>query len=200
MHKNDNNLKIHKEKIYQPSDDSYLLSGTLKKYIPKIDNYRNKKYLGVGCGSGIQLETLHKIGISRENIFSLDINPQAVKKCRSWGFNSVVSDLFSNISKKEKYNIMIFNPPYLPERRGKEYESRISKTMTTGGDGGGEIINKFFEQSKKHLEENGIIFLIASSLTKNIKWNKLNKFDKKKINQKNLFFEKLYVWKLESVK
>ena len=170
--------------IYTPSDDSYLLSETLEEYVPQIDDYKNKRYLEVGCGSGIQLETLKDIGINRENIFSLDINPQAVKKCRSLGFNSVVSDLFSDIPENEKYDIMIFNPPYLPDSE-ENPEPENSKTMTTGGRDGGKIINRFLKQSKNHLSENGIIFLLISSLTKGID---LNGFEKQEINKKNLFF------------
>lgn len=180
-------------KVYEPSDDSYLLSKTLEKEIPKFNGYENKKYLEIGCGSGIQLETLYNIGINKNNIFSLDINPEAVQKCKDMGFNSIISDLFSEIPKNKKYNIIIFNPPYLPDSKDNP-EPEDSKIMTTGGgNGGSEIINKFLKQSKKHLNEKGKIFLLTSSLTKNIDWNN---FKKEKINKKNLFFERLYVWKL----
>ncbi|HKL24068.1 MAG TPA: HemK2/MTQ2 family protein methyltransferase [Candidatus Nanoarchaeia archaeon] len=178
--------------IYHPSEDSYFLSDILKKEIKIIENYKDKCYFEVGCGGGIQLETLERLGINKNNIYSCDINPKAVEKCRKKGFNSIESDIFSNINKKKKFDIIIFNPPYLPEDKNKK-EPEDSKKITTGGKKGGEIINSFLEQVKGYLNKKGIIFILTSSLTKNINWSG---FKKTKIAEKNLFFEKLYVWKL----
>jgi len=184
--------KKENSEVYEPSDDSFLMSETLKKEIPKfLKDKENINALEVGCGEGIQLQTLYKTGIKKQNILSCDINPKAVEECKKQGFNSVVSDLFSGIKSKEKFNIIVFNPPYLPEENSKEPED--SKIITTGGKKGGEVINRFLKQSKKHLKEKGIIFLLTSSLTKNIIWQGLNK---ELVNKKSLFFEKLYVWKL----
>jgi len=181
-----------KSDVYKPSDDSYLLSETLKERIPKIKNYENQKYIEVGCGGGIQLETLNRLGIKKQNIFSCDINPKAVERCKEQGFNSVISDLFSNISKNKKFDVIIFNPPYLPDSEDNP-ESEESKTITTGGKTGSEIINRFLKETKDYLNKNGIIFLVTSSLTKNINWKG---FNKEQAGEKSLFFEKLYVWKL----
>lgn len=168
--------------IYLPLEDSYLLSETLKKQIKNLDI----KFLEIGIGSGIQLQTAKHLGI--KNIFGADINPGAVKHCKSLGFDCIQSDLFENI--KGKFDIIAFNPPYLPlDKR----EPKSSQLVTTGGKKGSEIINKFLKQAKKHLAKDGRIFLLTSSLTKAINWLD---YKKKILAKKKLFFEELFVWEL----
>jgi len=168
--------------IYSPSEDSFLLSETLKKEIKNT----NIKFLEIGIGSGIQLQTAKHLGI--REIFGADINPDAVKHCKSLGFDCIQSDLFQNV--KGKYNLIVFNPPYLPLDKREPKDSRLA---TTGGKKGSEIINKFLKQAKKHLAKYGRIFLLTSSLTKAIDWQDYNK---KLLATKKIFFEELYVWEL----
>jgi len=175
--------------IYIPDEDSYLLSEVLRKQIPKLlANNKNLKFLEIGCGSGIQLQTAFDSGVKKSLVFSCDINHKSVKHCKKFGFNSVVSDLFEKI--KGKYDVIVFNPPYLPLDFREPEESKIA---TTGGLQGSEIINEFLRQSKKHLAKNGKIFLVSSSLTKGI--NFLG-FRKEIIEKKKIFFEELKVWEL----
>ncbi len=175
--------------IYQPAEDSFLMSDVLKKIIPKmLLKNKNLRFLEIGCGSGIHLQTAKETGIKKENIFGADINVNAVKSCEKLGFNCVKSDLFSNV--KGEYDIIIFNPPYLP---ADEKEPKSSRVATTGGRKGGEIINKFLIQARKHLKKDGKIILLASSLTKGADFSG---YKKKIIGEKNLFFEKLHIWGL----
>lgn len=169
--------------IYQPAEDSYFLSEILKK---KIKN-SNKKFLDMGCGSCIQSKTLLSLGVPKQNILAVDINPEAIKKAKALGVNSKKSNLFENI--KEKFDIIIFNPPYLPE------DKFDSLPDTTGGKKGDEIIKKFLIQAKKHLTKSGKIFLLTSSHTPST-WKKTN-LKIKKIATKNLFFEKLFIFEIQ---
>jgi len=166
--------------IYQPSDDSYFLSDILKSQIKN----KNIKCLDIGSGSGIQAQTLIDLGIAPENIILTDINPDAVKYLKQKFPNSKVihSDLFKSIN--HKYDLIIFNPPYLPEDKFDKEKD------TTGGKKGSEIINKFLKQAKKHLNKDSKIFLLTSSLTKGI--NFLD-YRKKLLGKKKLFFEEIYV-------
>ncbi|RLG11744.1 hypothetical protein DRN73_04515 [Candidatus Pacearchaeota archaeon] len=195
--------------IYQPSEDSYLLSEAIKK----LKHLKNKKVLEIGSGSGFQLQILKDLNV--KNVFASDINPNAVKQCKSLGFKCVQSDLFENIKnatltgvqKKSRpsmlrgrsarkikgfprFDLIIFNPPYLPKDTN---EPETSALATTGGKKGSEIINRFLKQAKNYLKKNAKIILLTSSLTKNINWQK---YKRKKIAQKSLFFEKLYVWEI----
>ena len=175
--------------IYLPAEDSYLLEKILKKEIPKLlKKNSHLQFLEIGSGSGIILETAKSSGIKQEHIFGADINQEAVERCKNLDFNCIYSNLFENVS--GKFDIIVFNPPYLPKNSKEPADSQLA---TTGGLSGSEIINEFLKQAENYLEENGRIFLLISSLTKGIKWRE---FKKKKLGKEKLFFEELSVWEL----
>jgi release factor glutamine methyltransferase len=159
----------------------------------KIKNENPKNILDIGSGSGIQAQKCIEFGVNPENLTLADINKESIKFLKTKFLNSKIihSDLFENI--KGKFNLIIFNPPYLPE---DSRESEDSKLVTTGGKKGSKVINKFLTESKKHLEENGKILLLTSSLTKTINWQN---YKKKLLGKKKLFFEELYVWELRII-
>ncbi|MEX2016913.1 MAG: HemK2/MTQ2 family protein methyltransferase [Candidatus Pacearchaeota archaeon] len=184
--------------IYKPAEDSFLLSGVLTKILPSfLLKNKNLKFLEIGCGSGIQLETALKSGVKKENIFGVDINTRAVEHCKKLGFNVIKSNLFLSFKGKvvsgkpwfsHKFDVIIFNPPYLPN---DSREPRSSKMATTGGKKGGELINKFLKQVKNYLADKGKIILLTSSLTGDVKFKGYNK---KLLAEDKLFFERLYIW------
>ena len=136
--------------IYEPREDSYLLQKHVKEYA-------NGKVWDVGTGSGIQATTALE---NTPDVLAVDINPEAVEHCQQQGITAKQSDLFSNVS--EKYDLIIFNPPYLPE---DHHEDAASKQITTGGKEGNELLKKFLHQAKKHLAPEGNILIVISSLT-----------------------------------
>lgn len=166
---------------------SEVLEKELKRLLvinPKL------KFLEVGCGSGINLETVKKVGVYIENIVGIDINDKAVTHCRQLGFRTIKSNLFSKV--KGKFDVIVFNPPYLP--RDSE-EPKSSRRETTGGLKGNEIIIKFFKQAKGRLTEEGKILIITSSLSENINFKDYG-YEYKIVGEKRLFFEKLTCWEL----
>ena len=168
--------------IYEPAEDSFLL----QKYVEK---YAFGKVLDIGSGSGIQAEAALK---KTKNILAVDINKEAVKLLKGKGINSKYSDLFSNV--KGKFDLIIFNPPYLPEEEKEDLETKL---VTTGGKYGYEILERFFKNAKKFLNKNGKILIVFSSLTNKKKVDSLVKkygFKFKLLEEKGLFFEKLYVY------
>jgi release factor glutamine methyltransferase len=177
-------------RIYEPGEDSVLLSDVLRKKIPEMLKFNfDLMLLEIGSGSGFQLQKILGLGIKKKNIFCCDVNPEAVKKCRNLGFNCMKSNLFKKF-KGKKFDVIIFNPPYLPEDKDEPKESQVA---TTGGKFGSDIINRFLEEAGNHLEKNGRIFLIISSLTKKINWKGYRKI---LAGKKKLFFEEIYCWEL----
>jgi len=167
--------------IYQPAEDSYLFANSLKKYLSKN---KIQSYLDMGTGSGILAETASKY-IDKENILAADINPEAVKLLKQKGFNAKKSNLFSNI--KQKFDLITFNAPYLPL---DPREPKSSQLATTGGKCGDEISIEFIGQAKKHLNKNGKVFLLISSLTP---MKKIGRFNYKIIARKKIFMEELLI-------
>ncbi len=178
--------------IYQPEEDSYLMSEALNQTVPNLLGSNPKLiFLEIGSGSGINLQTVKQLGIKIKNIISADINPKAVKHCKSLGFNCVKSNLFSKIPKK-KFDIIIFNPPYLPEDSNEPEDSKIA---TTGGKLGNELSIKFLRQAKNFLSKSGRILLITSSLAKEIPFQKLG-YKSRLVKSKKIFFEELLLWEI----
>ena len=169
--------------IYEPGEDSFLLQKHIKDYAS------GKKILDLGTGCGILAEEAAKY---TSTLLASDINEEAVALVKSKKIKTVVSDLFSNI--KETFDLIIFNPPYLPE---EEQEDEDRKKITTGGKQGFELLERFLKEANKHLTQNGKILLIVSSLTGDVEFlfRKYN-YTFKKIDQENLFFEKLFVYEL----
>ena len=169
--------------IYESAEDSELMLETLKKNLKN----KNLKILEVGVGSGFILENLRDEGF--KNSTGVDVNPDAIKLCSEKNLNVKYSDLFSNIN--GKFDIIFFNPPYLPKDNEEDAESSVA---TTGGKTGSEVINRFLINAHKHLDKNGEIFLLISSLTKEINWFN---YKKSLVGEKKLFFENLEVWRLQ---
>jgi len=173
--------------IYEPQEDSYLFSEVLEEFLPSLlDINPDLNFLEVGSGSGIQLKKVRDLGV--KNILGLDINREAVEHCKTLGFEVFHSNLFEKV--QGKYDLIIFNPPYLPEDLLEDKESKLA---TTGGSNGSKIINSFLMDSKSYLKKGGKIFLLTSSLTKGINWSS---YKKELIKERSLFFEKLFIWRL----
>ena len=173
--------------IYEPKEDSYFLSEIIKDYLKKRD--KKIKILDMGSGSGIQAETCRNLGFN--NIVCADINKEAIRLLKEKKFCAIQSYLFLKI--KEKFDLIIFNPPYLPKDK---YDR---KKDTTGGEKGFEIILKFFRRAKFYINKNGKILLLFSSLSNPeiIKKEALSLgYSLNQLASKKLFFEELFVWEL----
>lgn len=142
----------HCEKVYRPSEDTFLI---LDNLIP------GNNVLEVGCGSGIISVYCAKLG---RNVTCCDVSPNA-RDCTEKNairnhveLEIVDSQLFGNIS--GTYDTIIFNPPYLPtEDRYEESE------QWNGGREGFDSIRPFFKSAADFLEDHGSIYIIMSSLT-----------------------------------
>ena len=165
--------------IYEPADDSFLL----QKYVKK---YAFGKVLDLGCGGGIQsLSALE----NTEDVLAADVSKEAVDYCNKKGINAICSDLFSNIN--EKFDFIIFNPPYLPR---DETDKELSLALS-GGEKGNEIIERFLKDAKNYLRKNGRILIVFSSLTPDVlKLFKKYDYNYKKLEQLKYFFEGIYVY------
>lgn len=174
--------------VYIPEEDSFLFSEFLKKYLSKN---KPDSYLDMGTGSGILSETASEF-LDRKDISAVDLDKESCEFVRKKGFKVLQSNLFSKVPKTKKFDLITFNAPYLPEEEG---ESKDSQRITTGGKRGDEISLKFLKQAKSHLNKNGKIFLLISSLTP---LDKIKKYDPKVVAEKNLFMEKLLILEFSS--
>jgi len=179
-------LKIP-ERVYEPDEDTFLLISALQN-----SGLAGKTCLEIGCGSGIITLFLAK---RAKSVVAADINPEAVASAKeNAALNSIKnakfikSDLFSNVT--GTFDLIAFNPPYLPD----EPESR--DIALDGGKDGRKIINRFLRSVPKFLNENGVLFILESSLSqypKTIRHLKNAGFDAQIVAEKKLGWEVLVV-------
>jgi release factor glutamine methyltransferase len=172
--------------IYSPSEDSFLLEKEVRK------KAKNKKVLDVGTGSGIQ--ALAALESEAKEVLATDIDDESIRHCKRHGINVIKSRLFEKV--KGKFDLIIFNPPYLPEDEDEDSESARA---TSGGKKGDEIITDFLEEAKEHLSKKGEILLVVSSLTPKEKVHQIlkqKKFQKTVLATEKHFMETLEVWQL----
>jgi release factor glutamine methyltransferase len=175
--------------IYEPAEDSYLL----EKWVRKL---ARGNVLDIGTGSGIQAAAAAE---KAEKVVAVDIDSEAIEYA-SKKFSMVEfrqGNLFRPIKKDERFDLIVFNPPYLPE-------DRLEKSaITTGGKEGWEIIARFLKGAKKHLNKEGKILIVFSSLTHENKVLELAKkegFSAKLLEKKHISFEDIFVYELRRVR
>ena len=122
---------------YLPREDSLLLVKHMKKYASG-----KKDVLEMGTGSGIVAIEASKYA---KNVLAVDINPKAITlaKKNASGIKNITikkSDLFSNINSNNKFDLIAFNPPYLP------YHKDDPDVALDGGKHGYELLGKFLNQ------------------------------------------------------
>lgn len=182
--------------VYPPQEDSFILENQIKNYLSKFDKEQREKLkvLDMGSGSGIQAKAAISYGVKRINIIAADINPQAIKTLKEQKIPARKSNLYSNINKEKKFNLIIFNAPYLPEDR---YDKNPD---TTAGKKGYEIILKFLRKSRKFLTPNGTIIILFSSLSnpeKILAYMKKLNYNFNLLDERSMgMMEKLFVYEL----
>ena len=156
------------EEVYRPSDDSFLSAQMIAEYLPLL-NKTQPYIIDIGTGSGILGLVAASLMEGGKVIFS-DINENALRlAAKNFDLNRkkldvdaefIKSDLFSEIPKDMKFNMIIFNAPYLRnEKKGEEMEHN----PWSGGDKGIELSVRFLSEARERLDDEGIIILNASS-------------------------------------
>ena len=179
-------------RVYEPSDDSFLLA-------ENAEIAKGCCVLDLGTGSGIQGINAAMKGAAR--IVCTDVNESALKNAEenakkagfSERFEFRQGSLFECIGKREKFDAIVFNPPYVPsgEKRFVDLD---------GGRKGRETLDKFLEGFGEHLKKNGKCFFLQSSLNgkkETAKALKKNGFGARVVARKRLFFEELVVFRAE---
>ncbi len=177
------------DSVYEPGDDSYLLAEAVKKYA-------KGRVLDMGTGSGIQAFAAVQNPMVT-SVLGVDINPSAIKHCERMakGIKNIKfrkSDMFSKI--KERFDTIIFNPPYLPA------DSKVKDIALDGGKRGYEVMQKFLENASEYINDDGRILMLFSSISKKDRVDSIikeNLLEAESVGYKELDDgEKLYVYLL----
>ena len=111
-----------------------------------------------------------------------DINPYAVdlvkenfnvnKSILKGSIDVRLGDLFSVLKKNEKFDVIIFNPPYLPIDKKDVIEKHDwIDIATNGGIDGLKFIIRFIIEVNRYLRKKGRAYFVFSSLSNRTKLN-----------------------------
>ncbi|MDD1719789.1 MAG: class I SAM-dependent methyltransferase [Methanoregulaceae archaeon] len=139
--------------VYSPEADTHLLLDTVLAEVRPGD-----RVLEVGTGSGEIAAALLEIA----DVVATDINPHAVKCARERGIGVVRADLLAGI--RGPFDLVIFNPPYLPTAPEERMEDWLEYALD-GGPDGRAVITRFACDVKRVLAPGGRVLLLISSLT-----------------------------------
>ena len=149
-------------RVYEPAEDSFLLATYASGLSGSI--------LEIGCGSGIV--SLSAAQASPQNsVLGVDINSRAVKcagaNAAANGIKNatfLLSDIFSEVPAPQKFDFILFNPPYLPTTRAQRLLSPEENAAYDGGASGLDVFKRFITEVPAHLADGGKVAVIATSL------------------------------------
>jgi release factor glutamine methyltransferase len=180
--------------VYPPEEDTLLFLEVLKK-----EGFgKEEQALEVGCGCG-----LLSLFLARRlaHVTGVDINEKAVelskKNADSNGMKNVtflISDMFSEV--KDTFDVILFNPPYLPTTEPPQDAIDLSYQ---GGEGGRILTSRFLKAFPRYLKEGGRAYLLQSSVSgigDTLEFLRVKRYTTRILAEKNVFFEKLLVMRM----
>ncbi len=211
--------------VYPPSDDTYLIIDYLKKKVNEnfFDGLPIKsirKILDMGTGTGIIALFLQEfkkyLSKFTSKIYASDISDAAIRcatlnegtKNYKDSITFIKSDLFRKFppSLQRSFDIIVFNPPYLPSISYKEdgIIRRRSDSNWDGGEHGFDVFLEFIRQVKNFLnsDQKYYIYYISSSLADLSQLNdelEIRGFRNRILNKKHMFFEDIILNRLEGL-
>lgn len=173
--------------VYRPAEDTFLLADCLQKY-------RGRSALEIGAGSGFLTAILSKCF---QAVVGTDLNLNAVKDClKNYGrsIDLVCCDGASALSNSASFDLIIANPPYLPD-------DSVVDGAIDGGKEGVERTIQFLRSAFPLLSDSGKILVVVSSLSDAALFDQFVEgigLQKTLEKEKGLFFERLSVFRLSS--
>lgn len=126
--------------------------------------------LEIGAGTGIISLSLLRESTCPIEIQAVDISPEALELCKAnaqhnelSGVQWIQSDLLESIAAEAQYDLIISNPPYIPQSDMANLEPEVKvfdpALALIGGATGLELPSRLVEQALAHLKTSGVIFL-----------------------------------------
>lgn len=142
--------------VYGPAQDSYLLARAATDRIDPDD-----RVCEVGVGSGyVGAQVAAETGAT---VMSSDLNPHACRAACDRGLPVVRADLTQAFS-TESFDVVLFNPPYLPTAPEDEWDDWFERALS-GGPTGRRIVRPFLGDVGRVLSPDGRVLLLVSTVT-----------------------------------
>lgn len=172
--------------VYEPSDDTYLL-------LELIEIDEGEDVLEVGSGSGII--SIH-CAYAGGKVTAVDISEAAVSTTEENASRNDIeldvfqSDLFSDV--EGTYDVIIFNPPYLPEHLELELDRRWD-----AGERGDEVLMEFLQDVPEHLCDGGRGYIVYSDMSPTGRIEEAIQSNFSEIDRKDKEFQFETIWAVE---
>ncbi len=146
--------------VYRPSDDTFLLAEAVAK-----EARPGLRFLEVGCGAGLVSLVAARAGCI---VTCTDANPHAVAlaahnaKQNGLQAHAVETDLLAGVA--GPFDLVAFNPPYLPTDPGERLPGVINLAFDGGRDGN-ETVLRFAQQLARLEPMPAVVLVVHSSLS-----------------------------------
>ncbi|UCC92382.1 MAG: methyltransferase [Thermoplasmata archaeon] len=151
-------IRIRTERdVYEPAADTELL-------VKSIRLRQGERVLEIGTGTGVIAIHCAKHGC---HVTATDVVEEALELARENALQNTVDvdlrqgDMFEPVA--GTFDVIIFNPPYLPTAPEDLTDSPLD-TALDGGPDGTEVTVRFLEQLNEHLADEGRAYIVVSSL------------------------------------
>lgn len=145
------------DEVYDPAEDSYLLADAAISYARD-----GMHVLEIGTGTGFVSSVL--LANVNVNLTAIDINPHAARCAKSNGIEVIRTDMFDGVKVESYFDMIIFNPPYLPTSDDEKVPGWLNYAFD-GGRYGRMAVERFLDNVCGYLASSGMILLLVSSLT-----------------------------------
>lgn len=151
------------DNVYEPAEDSFLLIDALEKDLREIKHKNPTFCLEVGSGSGVVVTAL-SMAVPTCLCFSTDINIDACIMTLSTANHNKVKMEVVNMDLAahfidNKFDIIVFNPPYVVTESQECGVDGITASWA-GGVKGREVTDKLLTMIPKKLAEDGVFYLL----------------------------------------
>jgi release factor glutamine methyltransferase len=154
-------IRIRTERdVYEPAADTELL-------VRSIRLRKGERVLEIGTGTGIIAIHCAKHGC---RVTATDVVAEALELARENAQQNTVDvdllegDMFEPV--EGRFDVIIFNPPYLPTAPEDLTHSPLDRALD-GGPDGTDVTIRFLEQLDQYLTDEGRAYIVVSSLQDN---------------------------------
>lgn len=142
--------------VYEPAEDSALLAGVVAERTDEAD-----RVLDVGTGTGyVATRVAEATGAS---VVGTDLNPHACRRAAERGVQVVRGNLTTPF-RDGTFDVVAFNPPYLPVDPEHEWDDWL-ETALSGGETGRAVVERFLDDVGRVLAPGGSAYLLVSTYT-----------------------------------
>ena len=142
------------DQVYPVREDTLLLLEAALDEVKLSD-----RVLDLGTGSGyIARYLVGKVSL----LIATDVNPHACRMASSDGIGVARADLTAGL--RGHFDLILFNPPYLPTKPGERVNDWLEKALD-GGENGRDVLQRLLPDLPRVLAPGGRLLLVFSEVT-----------------------------------